>query len=67
MTRATSVSIGPLSQRSKSNGHFAPAPADFQPPSKHCNASMGGRYTGPAWNLRPGAETHKQFKSKGPI
>lgn len=66
MTRAVkSVPIGPLSSRSADNKHWVEPKRDFPVPTKVCNSTATGTYHGPQWNLRPGAEAHKQFKSSG--
>lgn len=36
-------------------------------PQRICNAAMPNGYRGTTWNLRPGAEDHKQFKSRTPF
>lgn len=58
------VTIGPLSPNGPGK-HYIPEREHFDVPSRVTNASSVQPYTGTAWNLRPGAEAHKQFKSKG--
>lgn len=50
------------------DGENALSDADARQPAPsraYCNASMTAPYTPSAWNVRAGAERHKEFSSKG--
>ncbi len=66
MTRSTKsvMAIGPLTAGGV-GAHWVEPRHDFPEPRRIVNATSTGIYTGPAWNIRPGAEAHKQFSSRG--
>lgn len=58
------LAIGPLSPKGKGK-HWVEPKHNFPAPVTICNASSTGLYAGPRWNIRPGAELHKQYPSRG--
>lgn len=64
MTRK-GVDIGPLSPNGRGR-HYTPLALTFPAPTKHCNAAMRDPLpaTGSA-PARPGAEQHRQYRSRG--
>lgn len=62
--RKGTLAIGPLSPGGI-GAHWVEPKHNFPAPRVVVNATSTGVYTGESWNLRPGAEAHKRFKSVG--
>jgi hypothetical protein len=67
------VPIGPLSPRSTNARHFVPEPVYFPRPNLVCNSVMPNMTVEEARRLtgsgpaRPGADQHRQYRSRGGI
>lgn len=58
------LALGPLSPGGEGQ-HWIEPKHDFPAPRVIVNATSTGIYAGPSWNIRPGGETHKQYRSRG--
>lgn len=56
--------LGSLSP-SKDGANYILPQQNFPEPTRICNASARGIYTGPAWNTREGSEIHRSLPSRG--
>jgi len=58
------LNIGPLSPSGPGSHFFAPR-VQLDVPQRITNSSSRAPYVPPTWNVREGADDHKQFKRRG--